>query len=491
MDLPSAMYRTLKHKKSRPAPSALSAPFAERPRSRQRTRERTRERPPAQEQQQEQVEADDLATLSALKHFALHNKKPMQQQEQPIMPPLQPDRQVEALDVLLEVAEAAAVVPIQGPGPVPPQASELLETTARPPLVPPVYTPRRLEQMFGTSVVAAVRQVLEWYHKGHWKEYPCVLWGPCGVGKTLLCTLMAAKFNASFVTYEDELDVTDKVSGWLQSPSHKKTGVLAFSAAETSSTNPTWLLLDDVDSLEGQCRKDVLALLKKGKTYPGPVFLTCNDLFDKAMASLKALPLTLSLKPHSDENLARLVRTVNPATASHPGHVAQIAAMACGDARKAIIATQQGLHFTQMKLYHSPFEAVEALFKKPEIESRALDGQEFMVQTLLYQNYAAVIQDRNQNYSLPPEKLEREDLIRQVQDMEQLDRVANAWCEFDCLDKLHELPEYTKTYLTYSIPGLCALHTRSKRRAYTRLQLNPKFMYGSCTKKVAPSKMLI
>ena len=66
--------------------------------------------------------------------------------------------------------------------------------------------------------------------------------------------------------------------------------------------------------------------------------------------------------------------------------------------------------------------------------------------------------------------------------MEQLSRVANAWCEWDCLDTLHELPEYTKTYLTYVIPELCK-SSRPKRKAFTRLKLENKHMSQSVPHK--------
>lgn len=477
MELPSATYRKrreVKRQKAQPLFRESAAATSVRSRSRSR---RVVLNPSAAVAVA--VAVDDMGKLSALKHFALHNSVPSEP--------------ADALDMLLDVMEreeskassletrptpAETTAPTATAETTAPTAETRATATKTPPPVPqvavqkvPCYVPKKLEQMFGVSVKAAVRKVLNWYSDEEWKQHPCVLWGPCGVGKTLLCNLLAVKFQASFVTYEDELNIMDKIKGWMQSSSKRETGVLAFS---DTPSHQSWLLLDDVDSLEGTCRKDVLALFKKGKKYPGPVFLTCNDVYDKSMASLRTLPLTIELQPHSVETLEMLVRTVNPNLP--PVKVNQIADMACGDARRTIISTQ--LQQTNVKdsiLYHSPFTAVEALLKNPELHSRALDGQEFMVQSLLYQNYPFVVQDANQNYSLPPERLTKAQFVVQLNDLRQLSRVADAWCEFDCFDKLYELPNYTKKYLTYNIPQLCR-DTRPKRKSFTRLKLNVKQM---------------
>ena len=495
MELPSAMYRTLRSSRGfgKGAKRSVDPPTTGRVQRPRRTRQSCGGSSAATTNL-----TDDLGKLSALRHFALFHTLPKESPppETPLdvlltvmegdFPPLHQQQVVSEVSQVSEtVAPLASDVVMPRADVVMPRADVVMPradvvipradvvvqrapttfhvpTTvaqqAQPRAKVPLYVPKKLEQMFGLSVVKAVRQVLEWYTQGDWKHHPCVLWGPCGVGKTLLCTLLAAKFRASFVTYEDELDVMDKVKGWLQSSSRKQTGVLAFSAAP-SSCDGSWLLLDDVDSLEGQCRKDVLALMKKCKTLPGPVLLTCQDVFDKAMAPLKALPLTLQLQPHTEDNLSKLVRSVTSGLSER--HVSQLAAAACGDARRAIISTQlrQRPDGTDADptLYHSPFVAAEALFKKPEIASRALDGQEFMVQTLLFQNYPSA-----------------------VRDMEQLSFVADEWCQFDCLDSLHELPEYTRTYLTYVIPHT-ALSNKSK--SGVRLRLNPKFMNQSVKHK--------
>ena len=490
MELPSALYRkrcdeTKQSKKQRPVKIKPLEPTSAILNERSRSRSRSRFPKPKHSMLSESTVVDEFGRLSSLKHFALYNNMPSFATPTIVATPW---------DVLLNLVaneskdiSQQAIVPALASTPEPmlvpipePAIASMLVPIGEPILVTeirkPAYVPKQLEKMFGTSVSLAIRKVMDWYLQGKWKNYPCVLWGPSGVGKTLLCTLFAAKFQASFVTYENEFDVMDKLNGWMQSSSRKETGVLAFSTSSLPSHN-TWLLLDDVDSLEGMCRKDVLALFKKGKTYPGPIFLTCNDVYEKSMSALKALPLTLQLQPHTVENLSKLVRTINPSLLSE--QVTQIATVSCGDARRTVIATQQqqtAAHEADPTLYHSPFAAAEALFKKPEIHSRALDGQEYLVQSLLYQNYPHM-----------------------VQDVQQLSRVADEWCQFDCLDSLHELPEYTKTYLTFVVPHVCRRLSFRRGSSSSRLNLNPKFMNQSFPhKKVSldwhcfpASKMLI
>lgn len=330
--------------------------------------------------------------------------------------------------------------------------------------------------MFGPMIRHAVGKVKEWYDHKYWKTHPCVIWGPCGTGKTLLCTLLAKQHHATFVTYEDDTDVLDKVKGWLQSSSRRETGVLAFADNVPQAPGGSWLLLDDIDSLEGQCRQNVIALLKRRKTCPGPILITCNNIYDKALTAVKNMPLTVQLHPHAPDNLKSLLRSVNPALSF--SQLDELAALACGDARRCIVSAklwmgaatttdktsrkvvdsvvnwrEQGI--ANVKLYHSPFAAAESLVQAPEIYSRALDGQEFMVQTLLYQNYPCF-----------------------ARSVEQLSRIADEWSEFDLFDSLHELPEHTSTRLTYVIPLACRSSTPVRLK-----KLNPKYMRQTFDRK--------
>jgi hypothetical protein len=340
------------------------------------------------------------------------------------------------------------------------------------------FRPWKLETMFGQDL--AIRKVLDWYQTKKWKHEPCVLWGPCGVGKTLLCNLVAKKFRANFVTFEDELDVLDKLKGWLQSATSKGVGLLAFTE-EIDDHLPSWMLIDDFDSLEGQCRKDVIPLLKKymkknGPCFPGPVFLTCYNLHDKHMAALKAMQITVPLKLHMVENLKKLVRTVDSLIPEE--QVALVAASACGDARKLLtearfVSIQKQVGFNQREkepaLYHSPFVAAQAIVRKPEIHSRALDGQEFLVQNLLFQNYPECMFQLDKD----AKPLVQDNTQQDPTVLDLLSKTADAFCSLDEFQAQFEFPEYSKTYLTFVVPQLC--HWGSvKGRRLSQFHLNPK-----------------
>ena len=368
-----------------------------------------------------------------------------------------------ALDVLLEVLgseESTPVTPtnsataISSTALVTPEVVNRMmvspETPNRMSVFSKKFQPNALEKMFGQD--RAIRALVQWYQTGQWNKQPFVLWGPCGVGKTLMCNLLAARHGATFVAYEDEFDAPDKLKGWIQSVS----GVLAFS--DSAPTN-TWMLLDDFDSLESQCRTTLMGFIKKmlNKQLPGPLILTCSNLHDKNMAALKALPHSVQLSLHTLQNLQRLARTVDSKLS--PDLVAQLASWACGDARRllnearfASITHQQTrvapVVAPEPKLYHSPFAAAQALVSKPEIHSRALDGQEFLVQQLLYQNYPAC-----------------------ATSLDAMAATADALGEFDLLDTLHEFPEYTKTYLTFVVPS-----RMQKPRHVPNFRLNPQHM---------------
>jgi DNA polymerase III delta prime subunit len=404
------------------------------------------------------IRDDDLGKIRVL-HAVLEEKS--HPASTPTPTPPQP------LDVLIEVMEqeklAVVVVPplcdlmpavAEAPLSVPAVAEAFppVPAVAEAPLSVPApkkesmfakqYVSSRLDRMFGQD--AAVQRAKTWYGTGEWKKKPLVLWGPCGTGKTLLCNLLAAFHQATCTLYEDELDVKDKIKGWLQGSRAAGLGLLAFTK---EVHKPSWLLIDDLDSLEGECRREVITLLKpfmdaKGlKHFPAPVFITCENIHDKSVAALKSVAWPKScvqLNPHTLSDLTRLARAVAPTVPSKLAE--QVATLACGDARKCIMEArfarvlQSVPEFNrEEKLYHSPFDAVKALIECPAVKSRALDGQEFMVQQLMYQNYPKF------NSSI--------DVVS---------RVADAFSEFNLFEKDFEHGEYTELYLTYVIPKVCS-----------------------------------
>ena len=339
----------------------------------------------------------------------------------------------------------------------------------------------------------AIQKVLEWYTTGQWKKKPCVIWGPSGTGKTLLCMLLAAKFKAQFVTYEDEFDVIDKIKGWMQSATSKGVGLLSFTTESETTPVPSWLLIDDLDSLETQCRKDVLPFIKKHKQLPGPILITCYNLHDTHMAAVKSYAAPqVQLKLHTLENLKKLVRTVSSTLSE--SQVSQVASWSCGDARRCIMETrllsatstcsdvQQPTSKVRHRLdlhqdevvtvvHHSPFAAVSSLMKHPEIHSRALDGQEFFVTNLMYQNYPKCMNSGNMNSGNP----------NSLRDLFYLGMAADAICEYDLLDSCHELPEYARTYMTFVVPTYCKAGLQSRRAP--DIKLNSEQLRGTFDRK--------
>lgn len=315
------------------------------------------------------------------------------------------------------------------------------------------FVPVKLEKMYGQD--SAIQSARTWFSGGHWKKKPLIVWGPSGTGKTLLCSLLAAAFQSTCVSFEDEFDVKDKVKGWLQGSRSQGLGLLAFTHEVHKQA---WLFLDDFDSIEGECRKELLPLLKpymeakSTQQFPAPVMITCENVHDKKMAGLKALKNWVQLVPHSIANLTKLACAVAPNLDAALHH--QLATLARGDARRLIMEARFAKEVRNVPklqhedvVYHTPFDAVKALISKPAIESRALDGQEFMVQQLMYQNYPLF------NSSL--------ELISQV---------ADEFCQLDLLDSEHEFPEYSEVYLTYIIPK------EIKGKVKFNLNLNPKYM---------------
>ena len=543
IELPSAMYR--KHKLGKRVQRPLVPEVVVPKKQKQKARHVT-------EVQVAVTTGDAFGTLSSLKQFVITKQAPvpgstpfdtlLQVMEEstmsdgsvlplsalqvPLQEPViicpQPVEEFLQQQALQEPLQQQALQQqhLQEPVIMRPQPLVMVPSSQQPVLSLPNYVPKQLRQMFGSSVSAAVRQLEEWMSQEKWKSKgPCVLWGPCGIGKTLMCTLLAKKYAASFVVYEDELDVVDKVKGWLQSSSRRETGVCAFLNHKSHpNTTNTWLLLDDVDSLEGQCRQEVLALLRGCKQLPGPVLMTCNNIYHKTMAPLQKMKLVLPLKPHNVEHLKQLSKSVNPRL--RYCQLTDVANEACGDARRAIIASQfwslgstESLESKEQpdtekrqpepekrqpepekrqlesRRQHSPFTAAETLFKTPEVDSRALDGHEFMVQTLLYQNYPVVVQNV-QTLADVTDTWREWDVMKiteeipdhtwkypvAAQNLKTLADVADEWCQFDVIDSIHELPEYTHAYLTFVIPKTCRVPPLQR---LMNLQIKPQYMRSS------------
>ena len=191
------------------------------------------------------------------------------------------------------------------------------------------YKPETLKEFYGND--KAVSEVLEWVR--NWKrekKKALMIIGPCGVGKTVLCELVAKKLSLNLV----ETNSSDVRS--------KKTllGFFGKSLAQQSLFfNGKLVLFDELDGLSGMKDRGASSALKEIiSNTKHPVILTATD---KTVRSVKDLKTTCKVVNFDSISMVDLVKVLKRICSlagieSDDSALKRVARSSGGDMRAAI-----------------------------------------------------------------------------------------------------------------------------------------------------------
>ncbi len=219
------------------------------------------------------------------------------------------------------------------------------------------YAPKSTSEMVGNEkAISTVKiHVLNWLH-GKAKK-PVLVYGPPGVGKTLLAYALANDLNLSVVEINAS-DIRDKKG--LES---------IFSSAKNSMTlfgQKRIILIDDVDALSPVDRGAVGEILKLIKTSKFPIILTANDAWVRKISKIRLKCTTVQFRRINSASIQKYLKKI--VEAEHLAHspiankLPEISKNADGDMRAAINDLQSGISFKR-DITENIFNTVRTIFK--------------------------------------------------------------------------------------------------------------------------------
>jgi len=413
------------------------------------------------------------------------------------------------LDVLLlqmsqlsqpDELEQPAAIPATVPAPATAFAAVPAPTGSAPAAVPapatgsaavPAAAVVTLDHVLGHGTV--VQNFKRWFGEAKWKTRPAVLWGPCGIGKSLLASLLPRFYKCSVVSLGEEEDAKQTVQAWLNTCTVQGLGLDAYMGGSSTTVNRSWLLLDSFDLLQSSTQQALVQLLKPHLSkLPAPVLVTCNNVYDDDLKAFKGTKDTSHLFPMyalSTRVLQTLCERVAPEL-PRPLQDALVQVVA-GDGHRLVIEAQLTQRLLprgcttsttttttstvpedERVLHDTPHEAVKKLFQRPTVSSRELDGREFLVSTLMWHNY-----------------------VHFASNLDEVARAAHMWVQKDMWDVSNL--DHTENWfdssiaVTYNVPALCTKFKRKPLSCHPGVQLNRKLMGNKAKVKWSPEDSLV
>lgn len=191
------------------------------------------------------------------------------------------------------------------------------------------YAPKSTEEMVGNEKAISTTKVavLNWIHRNIKKAI--LVYGPPGVGKTLLAYCVANDYGLT-VLEVNASDVRDK-----KSLEH------ILSTAVSSNTlfgKKRIILIDDVDALPSVDRGAVSEIVRLIKKSMFPVILTANDAWDKKISQIRMVCTLVRFRRLSSASIKKRLEDIckMEGISIDPKILEQISKNANGDMRAAI-----------------------------------------------------------------------------------------------------------------------------------------------------------
>jgi replication factor C large subunit len=185
------------------------------------------------------------------------------------------------------------------------------------------YKPKSLSEVVGQK--SLIESIVQWL--GNWKpKKALLLYGPTGIGKTLIPELIAKenKFNLVEISASD-----DNLTSYVRD-------VLVPASKESSLFNKRLIMIDDLETIKDRgVVAEIINLVKESST---PIIITSNNAYDEKLRTLRNYCVLVKANRVSSISIGKYLSMIVAKEGIHVGDemVARIAKDSDGDIRSAI-----------------------------------------------------------------------------------------------------------------------------------------------------------
>ena len=193
------------------------------------------------------------------------------------------------------------------------------------------YKPKKLDDVAGQTKV--IQDILKWYDSWKQGERPILLYGPPGVGKTLIAEVLAKEKSLYLV----QMNASDK----------RNADAIEKHLSEAVKSQPLFyksklILIDEVDGVTSEDRGGLTSLMKLIKKSRFPVIMTANDPYKSKLRTLRAHCRLIRVSRVNVLSIAKRLRDIckKEGIEVDDNIVKSLARWSSGDMRSAIVDLQ-------------------------------------------------------------------------------------------------------------------------------------------------------
>ncbi len=225
------------------------------------------------------------------------------------------------------------------------------------------YEPKSLKEFVGNKQQTA--EILQWIKS--WKKGALMIYGPVGIGKTLVVKLIAKQLGLELL----ERHANDQ-------PEVLKDSVLKAAQQKSLFSKGKILLIDDLEQIDSS--KHVVELIKSSQF---PVILIASNPYDRKLVTLRNYCKTVKLQKLRSDEIAHFLKLVceTERIKYEENAIKQLCRTSNGDMRAALMdletlrpeLTSKGVDgLGDRRKEDNIFETVRLILKATNIESAAI-----------------------------------------------------------------------------------------------------------------------
>ena len=223
------------------------------------------------------------------------------------------------------------------------------------------YTPKKINEIIGNDGAKEKinKWILEW--KREKKRKPILIYGPCGIGKTIFAYVLKEEFD---------LELVEMNASQFRNKKCVDNVIANAMLAGTLSGKKKIILIDDVDVLQKNDRGGAVEIAKLLKETEIPILLTAENPWNKKIASVRMQCELIQLRRITKSSIIKLLKKIaeKEGIEIDDEGIDDIAENANGDVRAAL-NDLQSMHSIDRDRTKDIFNLVREIFKGEDYQT--------------------------------------------------------------------------------------------------------------------------